>query len=241
MTTAELELEQEPVYAVRTFSVDLVAGDGRTIDMRIVPYGERVKANDGLGGLPRGVVYEEEILPGAFDHQLNAANRVLLNVEHEAGIAGVVGRGLSLASRSDGFYGSFRALNTPAGDTALELVREQALGGASFEARFVKSIRTAAGVVQRVKANLRNVALCRDPAYSGAVVLGVRTEPEEFLNEDDFALAFDPELAKRIEALGLEVPERLKVAHPSQTHPSQDAPVEVGAPASENTSTDTEV
>jgi Escherichia/Staphylococcus phage prohead protease len=241
MSAAELAiLETEEIFAVRTYAVDLTAGDGRTVDLRIAPYGERIKANDGLGGLPRGVVYEEEILPGAFDHQLNAANRVLLNVEHEAGIAGVVGRGSSLASRSDGFYGSFRLLETPAGDTALELVKAGALAGASLEARFVKSIRTAAGVVQRAKAHLRNVALCRDPAYSGALVLGVRTE-QVILDEENYPVPFDPELAERIEALGLEVPERLKARHPAYGHPVSNGTPAAAPLASELVnSTDTE-
>jgi HK97 family phage prohead protease len=235
-----VEVETEPTYAVRTYSVDLVEGDGRTVDVRIVPYGERVQANDGLGGVPRGVIYEEEVLPGAFDHQLNAANRVHVNVEHEPGINGVVGHGLALRSANDGFYGSFRLHDTPAGNTTLELVRAKALGGVSFEARFVKSIRTAAGVVQRVKANLRNIALCRDPAYSGALVLGLRTEQDVFIDEQNLPIPFDAELAERIEALGLEVPERLKSAHPAPTHPAEAAPV-AAAPVSEDaTSTEKE-
>lgn len=233
MTTTDV-VEQTEQIAVRTYSVDLVAGDGRTVDVRIVPYGERIQANDGLGGVPRGVVYEEEILPGAFDHQLNAAHRVLVNVEHEEGIGGVVGRGIELASRSDGFYGSFTMLDTPAGDTALQLVQAKALGGVSFEARFVKSIRTAAGVVQRVKANLRNIALCRDPAYTGALVLGVRTdqdEPSSMIAEELLPIPFDQALAERIERLGLEIPSRLRQTHPLETHPAEAAPVQ-NAPVS---------
>jgi len=217
--TETLIAPEQVVFARRTYAVELEAGDGRTVDVRIAPYGERIRANDGLGGLPAGMVYEEEILPGAFDHQVNAAHRVLANVEHEQGIGGVVGRGLALRSASDGFYGSFRMLDTPAGDTALELVREKALGGVSMEARFVKSIRTAEGVVQRVKANLRNIALCRDPAYSGALVLGLREADEEIetfvqeLGPEFLPLPFDQALAERIERLGIDVPSRLKNGH----------------------------
>lgn len=212
MTTTELEIQTQSHVAYRAFAVDLTPGDGRTVDVRIVPYGERIVHNDGLGGVPKGIAYTEEILPGAFDHQLNAAHRVHVNVEHEEGIAGKVGHGLELASREDGFYGSFRMLPTPAGDTALELVRANALGGVSFEALFVKSIRTAEGVVQRVRANLRNIALCRDPAYSRAVVLGLRTEDDEepvMLDESVLPIPFDPDLAERIRALGIDVPSRL--------------------------------
>ena len=68
--------------ARRQFAAEIVSGDGRTVDVRIVPYGERIQHNDGLGGVPRGQMYEEEWMPGVFDHQLNAAHRVLANVEH---------------------------------------------------------------------------------------------------------------------------------------------------------------
>jgi Escherichia/Staphylococcus phage prohead protease len=239
MTTAELE--QEQTYAVRTYAVDLVAGDGRTVDVRIAPYGETIQHNDGLGFVPRGIVYDEEILPGCFDHQLSAAHRVLVNVEHEQGVAGIVGRGLALRSAADGFYGSFRMLDTPGGDTTLELVREEALGGVSFEALFVKSLRAANGVCQRARANLRNIALVRTPAYSRAVVLGLREEPVVLLREEMLPLPFDAELAERIEALGLEVPERLKSGHPAIGTPAQTGTPAGGTPDSTSETTIEEV
>jgi len=218
--TETLEETQASGFARRTFAVELTPGDGRNVDLRIAPYGERIVHNDGLGGLPVGVPYEEELAPGLFDHQLNAANRVLVNVEHEEGISGIVGRGAALRSAADGFYGTVRMLNTPAGDTALELVKEGVLGGCSMEAYFVKSFRTAEGVVRRVRANLRNLALCRDPAYTGAIVLGVREgelEQSVILEQTDLPIPFDQELAARIERLGLDVPSRLKSGAPGAT------------------------
>jgi HK97 family phage prohead protease len=224
--------------AVRVFATELKAGDGRTVDLRIAPYRELAQANDGLGGVPRGVLYQEEILPGAFDHQLNAANRVHMNVEHEPGILGVVGRGAALASRSDGLYGSFRFLETNAGETALALVREGALGGVSFEAEFRKSIRTATGVIQRVKANLVNIALCRDPAYESAIVLGLRTESDDvvLLDESLLPIPFDPDVAARVAALGITFPDHLK-AHPVEDT-STDESVDTSEPAPATTETD---
>jgi HK97 family phage prohead protease len=231
MTAVEV---QPQALAVRTYAADLTPGDGRTVDVRIVPYGERITHNDGLGGLPVGVPYEEECLPGLFDHQLEAAHRVLVNVDHEEGIAGVVGRGVALRSSMDGCHGSFRMLKTPGGDTALELVREGALTGVSFEAYFRKSLRTAAGVVQRVKADLVKVALTAVPAYSGALVMGMRVEDQGhsdvLLDEEILPVPFDAELAARIERLGIDVPSRLKTAHPDTSAREADT----SAPASEN-------
>lgn len=231
----EQNTEQRPERAVsiakRVYAAELVPGDGRTVDVRIVPYGERAQANDGLGGLPTGILYDEEIAPGAFDHQLKAANRVHMNVEHEPGIAGKVGFGVSLASRSDGLHGSFRFLETHAGETALALVREGALGGVSFEATFPKSMRTAAGVIRRLKCNLVNIALCRDPAYESALILGLRTEDEpetEWMIDEEFLLpTFDPELAERCERLGISLPQRM-MAHPAPP----DTPSDEGTPDS---------
>lgn len=235
MTTIETPELEVPVdlVAVRKFSATLTPGDGRTVDLRIVPYGERTQANDGLGGVPRGVVYTEEFVSGVFDHVLGAPNRVLLDFEHGDRIEDVVGRGMSVEDRVDGFHGAFRMLDTPAGETALALVNEGVLTGASVECRFQKSRRTANGVVQRVKAKLVKVALCREPAYPGAVVLGVRTLVEDVEPELEFAeelqpIPFDPELASRIAALGITIPNRL--ADPSQTDPSGNPDPSVSTP-----------
>jgi HK97 family phage prohead protease len=231
-----------PEVAIRVFATELVAGDGRTVDLRIAPYGQRAHANDGLGGVRRGVLYEEEILPGTFDHQLNAAHRVHMNVEHEPGILGVVGRGVSLESRHDGLYGSFRFLETHAGDTALALVREGALGGVSFEARFKKSLRSAVGVVQRVKADLVNIALCRDPAYESAVVLGLRTEVDDFLlDESLLPIPFDPTVAERVAALGIDLPDHLKAQPATDTSAQADTSESAPATTTESSTIETEV
>ena len=61
-------------------------GEGRTVDVRIVPYGERISHNDGLGGVrSRCRPTRRSGMPGVFAHQLNAAFRVHANVEHEQG------------------------------------------------------------------------------------------------------------------------------------------------------------
>jgi HK97 family phage prohead protease len=209
-----------PGLIVREYAAELTAGDGRTVDVRIVPYGETATAADGLGGFPRGVPYREQWMPGVFSHQVNAANRVLANFEHQQGIGGVVGHGLALREAADGFHGSFRLHDTADGDKVLMLVKEGVLGGVSLEASPVKNVRTAAGVIQRVKANLRAIALCRDPAYMGARVLAVR-EATVF-DEAMLPVDISPELLARCERLGITVPERMK-AHPA----------EAGTPANE--------
>ena len=164
----------------RTFPAELLpSGDGRTLDLRVIPYNTIARVKD-----PGGPAYEEEWLPGAFDKQLNAANRVLVNFEHEQGFSNVVGRGAAFADSPAALDLTARVLQGPDGDKALELVNEGVLTGVSLEAIPLKSIRTADGVVQRVKARLVNIALCRFPAFDGAGVLAVREAPEGDLDPD---------------------------------------------------------
>ena len=211
--------EQERRLAVRRFDTEAVVGDGRTISFRIAPFGERAVAADGLGGVPRGVPYEEELMPGLYDKQLRAANRILLNFEHQPGIGGVVGHGIDLERRPDGYHASFRIHENPDGDKTLNLVREGVLQGASVESYWLKSVRTAAGVVQRIKGHLEAVAICRQGAYPSAVMTGLRTveiTDEIVFDEELLPVPIDPELLDRCRALGIRMPQRYK-AHPAET------------------------
>jgi len=210
----------------REFAADIVEGDGRTVDVRIVPYGERITHNDGLGGVPEGVDYQEEWLPGVFDHQLGAANRVLANVEHEQGIGGKVAHAVALRSvPGDGFHGTFRLLDTQAGETARQLIEAGALDGVSLEAVPVKNINKA-GVIQRARANLRGIAFTRFAAYTGAKVLAVREEAAVTLDADLLPVDIDPDLAERCRRLGIQFPQRYE-AHPD----TSGTPAESGTPA----------
>lgn len=215
-------LVEDAGFLRREFAADLKVGDGRTVDVRIVPYGERVRHNDGSHG--GGQWYEEEFLEGVFDHQVNAANRVHANVEHESGVNGTVGFGVLLRSvPGDGFHGTFRLLDTPAGETARQLIDAGALDGVSLEAKEVRTIRGADGVLRRAKANLRAIAFTRFGSYRGAKVLAMREEPEQVLDEAVLPVEMDAGLIERLRAQGVELPSRYK-AHPAGT----DTPPEGG-------------
>ena len=200
----------------RTYQAELTAGDGRTVDVRVVPYGTPAEVSDDGGR----TFYREEWAAGSFDDQLVAGHRlkVLLNFEHQRGIQNIVGKGVQLRSNPDGLHGSFRMSETTDGDKALELVNDGILDSVSLEAYAKKSIRTADGVIRRVKAHLYNVALCRTPAFADAKVLAVRdghvdeiTWDEEFLPVDP-----DPELIARCRRLGIRLPQRFQ-AQPAET------------------------
>lgn len=225
----------------REYAAQITPAEGRTVDVRIVPYGEQIEHNDGLGGVPRGVVYREEFVPGVFSHQVNAANRVLANCEHEEGIRGVVGHGLALREGPDGFYGSFKLHDTEEGNKALMLIREGVFDSVSLEGKPRKSQRTASGLVRRIKMDLRNIAFCRFGAYSRAGVLAVREEMEEEQIVDEALLPVDPnpELLERCRALGIELPQRYK-AHPAGTDTPAEAGTSDAAPVETETASQTE-
>jgi hypothetical protein len=225
--TADTTNDQRPerAVAVRRFETQLQTGDGRTISFRIAPFGEIATSADGLGGLPRGVPYQEELMPGLYDKQLRAANRVFLNFEHGQGLSNIVGHGVELERRSDGYHGSFRIHRDQLGDKALLLVDEGVLRGASVESYWLKSVRSAAGVVQRVKAHLEAVAICREGAYPSAVMTGLRSGElidEIVLDDELLPVNPDPDVLARCRASGVRVPQRYE-AHPDVTDTPADA------------------
>jgi HK97 family phage prohead protease len=195
--------------------------EGRTVDVRVVPFDEVARVADPPDYRP----YEEQWMPGAFDHQVKAANRLHANYEHRRDITSVVGHGLSLRAQPDGYHATFTIHETNAGETALALLRGGALPSVSLEAEPVKSTRSAAGVVQRVKANLKGIAFCREGAFAGAQVLAVRQPPHEIVDEALLPVDMDPELVERCRRLGIKLPHRYQ-AHPDDTG----TPAETGTP-----------
>jgi HK97 family phage prohead protease len=207
----DTETAERP-FLVREFVATDLEVEGRTVDVRLVPFGEVARVADP----PRWEPYDEQWMPGAFDHQLSAANRIHARYGHSESVVDVVGHGIALRSEKDGYHVSARIHDTNAGNTALELLRGGALPAVSLEARPVKSTRTAAGVVQRVKAHLSGFAFCREGAFAGAQVLAIREPPPEIIDQEFLPTEIDPELLARCRRLGIRLPQRLQ-AHPDET------------------------
>jgi phage head maturation protease len=225
MSSTDTELEQRTETAERPFVVrEFVASDmeikGRTVDVRVVPFGEVARVADP----PDYAEYDEEWLPGVFDHQINAANRIHAKYGHSQSVVDVVGHGLTLRSvPGDGYHVTTTIHNTVQGETALELLRGGALPCVSLEARPVRSVRSAAGVVQRARANLSGFAFCRAGAFVGAQVLAMREEPESTIDAALLPVDMTPEQVERCRRLGIALPQRYQ-AQPDVT----DTPVETG-------------
>lgn len=214
-------MSDERTVLEREFVATAVEVEGRTVDVRIVPFGEVARVADP----PTFEEYNEEFVDGCFDHQLNAANRIHANYEHGKGISDVVGHGVSLRKELDGYHLTSTIHRTNNGDTALELINGGALPGVSVEFVPVRNVKDG-NLVRRVKANLMGFAFCRQGAYRGAQVLAVRTdeaEPEQTLDAGLLPVNIDPERVERLRALGIQLPSRYK-AHPGLT----DTPDESG-------------
>jgi HK97 family phage prohead protease len=227
MSTVETKTKTEAperALLVREFVAAGLEVEGRMVDVRLVPFGEVARVQDAWDPEP----YEEEWMPGVFDHQLNAANRVHARYGHSPHVVDVVGHGTQIRSQPDGYHVTAKIHNTVQGETALELLRDGALPCVSLEARPMKSVRTAAGVVQRIKANLTGFAFCREGAFVGAQVLAIR-EKEELIDEELLPVGMDPGVVERLLRLGLAVPDRYK-AHPAEDT-SAEADTSKSAPA----------
>ena len=224
----------ERPFLVRTYEAPIEV-EGRTVDVRVVPFGEVARVADP----PRWEEYDEEWMPGCFDHQFAAASRIHANYEHMEGPAHIVGHGVSLRAETDGYHLTSKIHRTNAGDATLELLRDGALPSVSLEARAVRNVRTAGGVVQRVKAHLRGFAFCRQGAFAGAQVLAVRNQDgdEQEITVDAALLpvSLDPEVVERCRRLGMKLPQRYE-AHPEPGTPDSSGTPDTGTrPSTENT------
>jgi HK97 family phage prohead protease len=213
--TRDDETVSEPVLVVRTFQAEISEdGDGRTLEGLVIPYEIESTVSDPPDFRP----YKESIARGAFRSVVNAPNRVLLDFEHYGAlpdavgsmgsIAGTLGHAVTLEERSDGLFGRFRVLKGPDGDKALELAHEGVLGGFSAAMRPLRSTRTPAGTMRRLKVHLDRVSLCRQGAYEQARVMAIRSE-QTFVDMKDLTKPLDPVLAASLARLGVKVPEHL--------------------------------
>ena len=208
------EIQQQREVYVRTFAVADQQLDGRTLSVRVVPFGEVATVADPPDFRP----YREEFVPGVFRDQQNAAHRVRLRSDHAAidgqgqrksGLAGVVGKGVTLTESSGGVDMEFRFLSDPESEKALELVREGGYDGVSaeFAPKRGGTRLTKEGVKQRTRAHLDSVALALGPAYTGAEILGLREAANDVINEELLPPPINKALLERCADLGIELPE----------------------------------
>ena len=212
----------------REFVATAVEVEGPTVDVRIVPFGEVARVADPPDFEP----YEEEWMPGCFDHQVNAANRIHAKYGHSKEVTNVVGHGVALRSEPDGYHLTSTIHRTNGGDTALELLNGGALPCVSLEAWPVRNVDRG-GIIQRVKANLTGFAFVQQGAFVGAQVLAVREEQVQTLDAGLLPTDIDPGRVERLRAQGIVLPSRYD-AHPAETG----TPAVAGTPDDDGTRED---
>ncbi|WP_104183591.1 HK97 family phage prohead protease [Mycobacterium avium] len=150
-------------------TAELTPGTGRTVHGIAVPYGQVAEVSDG------GPTYRERFEFGAFRRSIaERGHKVRLFGNHQLRQF-PVGRAVELREERDGLHAAFEIAATRDGDDALELVRSGTVDSFSVGFTGIRQ-QTVAGVVVRSEAALREVSLTAMPAYSGAVVQGVRSQ-----------------------------------------------------------------
>jgi len=148
-------------------------GDGRTLEGPLLPWGVEARVLD------RGRMVVETFQRGA----LAAADpaRVPLTATHPRDNQTLpIGVTVSLEERADAAYGAWHVSKTALGDEVLELARDgvplglsvgflEVAGGSRWSADHRRVVRT--------RAQLDHVAVVRVPAYAGAGVAAVRSQP----------------------------------------------------------------
>lgn len=146
-------------------------GDGRTLHGIAVPYGRPQRIDATL---------VEQFRHGAFARQVAAAHRVPLAREHMPLGGKLIGRLTALREDAAGLYFEARVSKTPLGDETLALLEDEALREVSIGFRPKQDARLADGTIERVTADLRELAVVMQGAYGeAAAVAGVRSAAED--------------------------------------------------------------
>ena len=153
-------------------------GDGRTVFGIVAPYGQEVTITE------RGRRYREMFAPQCFAKSIETrGHKIRLMGMHDTERSFPLGRATELREESDGLHAAFHVANTSAGNDALELVRSGLVDSFSVGFRPIKDVERR-GVCVRVEAALMEVSLVTRPAYSGAMVAGIRSQQSAPLSAD---------------------------------------------------------
>lgn len=166
------EFEGGPLWK-RAANLVGVSFPERTIELIVVPYETPVDVPWG------GRQVRETIARSAFEGIQRRANRVPVNVDHSETVPSTIGRAIAFhPSREEGLVAELKIARTQLGDHTLELAADDNLGAsAGFQVKKGGLQWQSRDAYRVVKAFLKHIAMTPDPAYEGARVLAVRTDP----------------------------------------------------------------
>lgn len=155
----------------RSFPPDLEVrsgGDGRTVVGIAVPWDTPQRISDEL---------TEQFARGAFNHQLNAPQRVRFAREHVQLGGQLIGVAKMMRDDQAGLYVEMRTSKTPVGDETLELIRDGALPHLSIGFQERRNRRMpGTGATERIQADLFEIAATLQGAFGDdAAITGVRS------------------------------------------------------------------
>jgi uncharacterized protein len=168
--------------------------DGRTVYGIAVPYNAPTRIDERL---------VEQFARGAFNHQLGHPRSVKFARDHMALGGELIGAATLLRDDPQGLYVEMRIADTKVGNDTLELLKEGALDQLSIAFRERKNQRLGGGVVERLKADLREVAVVLEGAYGElAAAAGIRSrQPYPEPRPDPGADALDEAAEKYLRGL----------------------------------------
>ena len=171
----KLTLDHGPVE-LRSASVMNVAYPDRTIDLVAVPYNEWAVVEYPPNS---GCLIEESVDPVAFGMVQNRARRFLVNMEHDEATHRRLQCAGECAATPSGLLAKVKIRRTPEGDQALDDAADGMLGASIGMAVSGAGQQWGDEISppHHCKAFLDHIALTFTPAYLGAEVLEVRTEP----------------------------------------------------------------
>lgn len=161
----------------RSFDANwMLRDDGRTVEGRIVPYGEVVEV------VEHGERFRETFLPRScarmaqFAARKGNASWIEFRLEHNESFDAHIGYARSLVEKDDGAYATFRLYESADLDKVQSMLRESHTGLSVFFNDRVEPKRSADGIVQRVQVDIRHVAATPVPVYAGAAITGIRSD-----------------------------------------------------------------
>jgi HK97 family phage prohead protease len=171
-------------------SVDFqMRDDGRTLEGRIVPYGEIANVIDPDPETKGVIRYREQFLPHSLAAMVQGfrARRgdvskrsnvfVPLLIDHNDNFDSMIGQAVDLDDRDDGAYGTFRLYDDDR-ITKIRSVLTESHTGLSVMFRDTRNPKVIDGVVSRVQVVINHVAATPVPAYSGAAITSMRETGE---------------------------------------------------------------
>ena len=160
------------LHRVTATDLEIRSGSGgRTICGIACPFDQPAEVADRIGR-----PYTETVVRGAFARTISErANRIKARTMHDKAVL-PVGSASMLREDTAGLYAELRIAQTQAGDDVLELVREGHVNGLSIGFRPVRDDWNATrSAVSRLEVALFEISVVDEPAYSGAVISGVRS------------------------------------------------------------------